>query len=53
MEPSPRALRFVPQILLLKYGWKHEEAGTKYHENEMSFRKLFLGKEEVIAVLWL
>ena len=44
MEPSPRALRFVPQILLLKYGWKHEEAGTKYHENEMSFRQTISGK---------
>lgn len=44
MEPSPRALRFVPQILLLKYGWKHEEAGTKYPENEMSFRQTISGK---------
>ena len=44
MEPSPRALKFVPQILLLKYGWKHEEAGTKYSENEMSFRQTISGK---------
>lgn len=44
MEPSPRALKFVPQILLLKYGWKHEEAGTKYPENEMSFRQTISGK---------
>lgn len=21
VEPSPRAIRFVPQVLLLKYGW--------------------------------
>ncbi len=39
MEPSPRALKFVPAILLPKYGWKHEEAGKKYPENEMSFRQ--------------
>lgn len=39
MEPSPRALRFVPNILLSKYGWKHQEAGTKYPVTEMSFRQ--------------
>ncbi len=39
MEPSPRALNLVPNILLLKYGWKHEEAGKKYPTNEMSFRQ--------------
>ncbi len=27
MEPSPRALSVVPNILLLKYGWAHSEAG--------------------------
>jgi len=43
MEPSPRAMRFVPQILLLKYGWKHQEAGTKYDEDEMSFRQTITG----------
>jgi len=37
-EPSPRAVKFVPQVLLLKYGWKHQLAGIKYPENEMSFR---------------
>lgn len=39
MEPSPRALHFVPQIFLLNYGWKHKQAGTKYPSNEMSFRQ--------------
>jgi hypothetical protein len=34
----------VPQILLLKYGWKHQEAGIKYPENEMSFRQTISGK---------
>ena len=29
-EPSPRAIRFVPQILLPKYGWAHQEAGRRY-----------------------
>ena len=39
MEPSPRACRFVPRILLPKYGWKHMKAGSKYPANEMSFRQ--------------
>ena len=39
MEPSPTACRFVPQILLPKYGWRHKEAGGKYGSNEMSFRQ--------------
>jgi hypothetical protein len=43
MEPSPRALRFVPSIFLLKYGWRHQEAGKKYPENEMSFRQTIGG----------
>ena len=42
-EPSPRAVKFVPQILLLKYGWEHKEAGKKYSENEMSFRQTIHG----------
>lgn len=45
MEPSPRALKFVPQIFLLKYGWQHEEAGVKYPKNEMSFRQTIGGKD--------
>lgn len=44
MEPSPRALKFVPRIFLLKYGWLHKEAGTRYHINEMSFRQTIGGK---------
>lgn len=43
MEPSPRAMKFVPQILLLKYGWKHQDAGTKYPATEMSFRQTITG----------
>ncbi len=39
MEPSPRAMKFVPQILLLNYGWKHNEAGLKYPKSELSFRQ--------------
>lgn len=38
-EPKPRAARIVPQILLLKYGWPHQEAGTTYPQNERSFRQ--------------
>ena len=42
-EPSPRAIRFVPQILLLNYGWQHQEAGKRHPENEMSFRQTIHG----------
>ena len=43
IEPSPRAVKFVPQILLLKYGWKHQEAGNRYPDEEMSFRQTIHG----------
>ena len=43
IEPSPRAIKFVPQVLLLNYGWTHQEAGKKYPENEMSFRQTIHG----------
>jgi hypothetical protein len=43
IEPSPRAVKFVPQVLLLKYGWLHKEAGKKYPNNEMSFRQTIHG----------
>lgn len=39
MEPSPRKLKFVPNILLKKYGWKHDKAGVKYSEKCLSFRQ--------------
>ena len=42
-EPSPRAMKFVPQLFLLNYGWQHQEAGIKYPENEMSFRQTIHG----------
>src|SRR3989338_7268983 len=42
-EPSPRAVKFVPQVLLPLYGWKHEEAGKKYKKGEMSFRQTIHG----------
>lgn len=38
-EPSPIAFKFVPRILLPKYGWPHELAGDKYPPKEMSFRQ--------------
>ncbi len=43
-EPSPRAVRFVPQILLPKYGWAHQEDGKKYSKGEMSFRQTIHGQ---------
>lgn len=39
LEPSPRALRFVPSVLLPSYGWPHSEAGAKYSVDERSFRQ--------------
>lgn len=42
-EPSPRAIRFVPQVLLPLYGWKHQEAGKRYSKGEMSFRQTIHG----------
>ena len=38
-EPSPRAIRFIPQLLLPCYGWEHKQAGKKYPSTEMSFRQ--------------
>lgn len=43
MEPSPRAIRFVPKILLPYYGWTHQEAGGRYSVNELSFRQTISG----------
>ncbi|MBQ8676547.1 MAG: MvaI/BcnI restriction endonuclease family protein [Bacteroidaceae bacterium] len=37
-EPSPRAAKLVPNMLLPKYGWPHSKAGIKYPANEKSFR---------------
>ena len=34
MEPSPRAVRFIPQILLPLYGWIHQEDDKKYPKGE-------------------
>jgi len=43
LEPSPRAMRFVPSVLLPEYGWPHAGAGAKYPESEMSFRQTIHG----------
>lgn len=43
MEPSPRAAKLVSEFLLPNYGWKHQEAGKKYPETEMSFRMTLNG----------
>lgn len=42
-EPSPRAVRFVPRVLLPFYGWPHQKAGAKYPATEMSFRQTITG----------
>lgn len=36
-EPLPRG-KIVPHVLLPNFGWEHDNAGTKYPENEKSFR---------------
>lgn len=43
LEPSPRAVGFVAKVLLPLYGWKHQEAGLKYRDEEMSFRQTIHG----------
>ena len=43
MEPSPRGLRIVPQMLLPNYGWTHADAGDKYPASELSFRQTIHG----------
>ena len=43
MEPSPRAAKLVSEFLLPNYGWKHQEAGKKSPETEMSFRMTLNG----------
>lgn len=45
MEPSPRAIKFVPSMFLLKYGWPHQLAGSRYDKNEMGFRQTISGLE--------
>ncbi len=42
-EPSPTAMRFVSNILLPKYGWRHQKAGSVYPESELSFRQTING----------
>lgn len=45
VEPSPRALRIVPNILLPKYGWPHQKASISYPDNEKSFRQTISGSQ--------
>jgi hypothetical protein len=44
MEPSPRAIRFVPKVFLPHYGWAHKGAGERHPLAEMSFRQTINGK---------
>lgn len=38
MDPSPRSMILIPNLLLPQYGWRHQLAGSKYPETELSFR---------------
>jgi len=38
-EPSPRKAGIVSNLLLPYYGWRHQEAGQKYPDSELSFRQ--------------
>ncbi len=42
-EPSPRAAKLVPNLLLPKYGWPHQKAGIEYPDEELSFRMTING----------
>ena len=44
VEPSPRCMKLVPQVLLPQYGWAHKNAGKKYPKGEMSFRQTIHGQ---------
>ena len=35
IDPSPRAFKIVPNLLLPFYGWRHKNAGQKYPETEI------------------
>jgi len=37
-------MKFVPELFLPKYGWKHKKAGIDYLANKMSFRQTIHGK---------
>lgn len=37
VEPEPRTIGFVSRILIPKYGWAHQEAGTIHAETERRF----------------
>lgn len=45
MEPSPRAIKFVPEIFLKHYGWQHKYADKKYPLSERSFRQTISGNK--------
>ena len=38
-EPSPRAMKLVPQVLIPRYGWPHQDAGGRHPDTELSFRQ--------------
>jgi hypothetical protein len=44
LEPSPRTLKLVPQVLAPKYGWPHQGAGTTHPQHALSFRQTIHGQ---------
>ena len=42
-EPNPKEAKITTKVMLPNYGWRHQKAGTKYPENELSFRMTMNG----------
>ena len=38
-NPSPTGMSLLQKQLVVNYGWRHKEAGTKYPQTEKSFRQ--------------
>lgn len=50
LEPSPRAIRFVPLTLLPQYDWKRQSAGKNTQRRKGAVAKPSTGRVEVIEV---
>lgn len=48
IEPSPTAAKIVANVLLPCYGWRHQSAGKKYPNTEVSFRSTTCANEYTV-----